>query len=131
MSETILLPAPTGAAPDDGPAAEVTVWEHVAHTVAWLDAANGRDAHEIAVRVMKTAEEAGEAGAADIGVTGANPRKGVTASVGELAGELCDVALAALVALATVAGGTPQAEARLATHVAGCAARLDALRAAA
>jgi hypothetical protein len=104
---------------------------HVARTVAWLDAANGRDAHEIAVRVMKTAEEAGEAVAAYIGVTGANPSKGVSATSSELAGELCDVVLAALVALATVADGAPQAQARLAAHVTARAARLAALRAAA
>jgi hypothetical protein len=43
--------------------------------VAWLDAANGRGPHEAALRVMKIAEEAV---AAYIGLTGANPRKGVT-----------------------------------------------------
>ena len=45
------------------------------------------------------------------------------------AGELCDVVLAALVALATVTGGTPQAESRLARHVAARAIRLRAVRA--
>lgn len=39
--------------------------------------------------------------------------------------------LAALIALATVTGGTPQAESRLAAHVAACAVRLRAIRAAA
>ena len=68
---------------------------------------NGRGPHETAVWVMKIAEEAGEAVAAYIGTTGTNPRKGVTATADELAGELCDVVLAALVALATVTGGTP------------------------
>ena len=41
------------------------------------------------------------------------------------------MALAALVALATVTGGTPQAESRLAGHVAVRTVRLRALRAAA
>ena len=100
-------------------------------TVAWLDAANGRGPHETAVRIMKITEEAGEAVAAYIGLTGANPRKGVTATPEDLAGELCDVVLAALVALATVTGGTPQAESRLAGHVAARAVRLRTLRAAA
>ena len=107
------------------------VWDHVARTVAWLDAANGRSSHETAMRVMKIAEESGEAAAAYIGLTGANPRKGVTAGPEDLAGELCDVVLAALVALATVTGGTPQAESRLAAHVAARAVRLRTLRAAA
>jgi hypothetical protein len=106
------------------------VWDHVARTVAWLDAANGRSLHETAVRVMKIAEEAGEAVAAYIEATGANPRKGVTANADDLTGELCDVVLAALVALATLTGGTPQAESRLAGHVATRSVRLRSLRAA-
>ena len=80
---------------------------------------------------MKIAEETGEAVAACIGMTGQNPRKGITATADDLAGELCDVVLAALVALATVTGGTPQAESRLARHVAARAIRLRAVRAAA
>jgi hypothetical protein len=48
-----------------------------------------------------------------------------------VAGELCDVVLAALVALATITGGTPQAESRLNRHVAARAVRLRSLRAAA
>ena len=83
------------------------------------------------LRVMKIAEEAGEAVAAYIGTTGTNPRKGVTATDDDLAGELCDVVLAALIALATITGGTPHAESRLARHVAARAIRLRALRAAA
>ena len=52
-----------------------------------------------AVRVLKVTEEAGEAAEAYIGVSGLNPRKGVTHSTDELADELADVALTALVAL--------------------------------
>ena len=40
------------------PALYVCVWDHVARTLAWLDAANGRGSHETAVRVMKIAGEA-------------------------------------------------------------------------
>src|SRR5262245_30311685 len=94
-----LTPLP---ATEEEPALHVCVWDHVARTVAWLDAANGRGPHETAVRVMKIAEEAGEAVAAYIGLTGENPRKGVTAGPDDLAAELCDVVLAALIALATV-----------------------------
>ena len=74
-----------------GTALYVCVWDHVARTVAWLDAANGRGPHETAVRVMKIAEEAGEAVAAYIGLAGANPRKtpqGVTCQIGVLLGYL-------------------------------------------
>ena len=130
MPDTLTVP-PLAPAAGEEPALYVCVWDHVARTVTWLDAANGRGPHETAVRVMKIAEEAGEAVAAYIGTTGANPRKGVTATPDELAGELCDVVLAALIALATITGGTPQAESRLAAHVAARAIRLRALRAAA
>ena len=129
MPDTLTVPPLTPAAGEE-PALYVCVWDHVARTVTWLDAANGRGPHETAVRVMKIAEEAGEAVAAYLGVTGANPRKGVTATLEDLAGELCDVVLAALIALATVTGGTPQAESRLAAHVAARTIRLRALRAA-
>jgi len=130
MPDTLTLP-PAAPVTEEELALHVCVWDHVARTVAWLDAANGRGTHETAVRVMKISEEAGEAVAAYIGLTGANPRKGTIASPDDLAGELCDVVLAALIALATVTGGTPQAESRLARHVADRASRLRALRAAA
>ena len=107
MPDTFTLP-PAAPVCEEEPALDVCVWDHVARTVAWLDAANGRGPHEIAMRVMKIAEETGEAVAAYIG----------------LAGELCDVDLAALIALATVTGGTPQAESWLARHVADRAVRL-------
>jgi hypothetical protein len=129
MPDTLTVP-PLAPAAGEEPALYVCVWDHVARTVTWLDAAKGRGPHETAVRVMKIAEEAGEAVAAYVGLTGANPRKGVTAIPEDLAGELCDVVLAALIALATVTGGTPQAESRLAAHVAARATRLRALHAA-
>jgi hypothetical protein len=128
MPDTLTVP-PLAPAAGEEPALYVCVWDHVARYVMWLDAANGRSPHETAARIMKITEEAGEAVAAYFGVTGANPRKGVTATPEDLAGELCDVVLAALVALATVTGGTPQAESCLAGHVAGRAVRLRGLRA--
>ena len=131
MPDTATLAPPRPAPAAEEPALYVCVWDHVARTVAWLDAANGHGPHETAVRVMKIAEETGEAVAAYIGTTGTNPRKGVTATDDDLADELCDVVLAALIALATITGGTPQAESRLARHVAARAIRLRALRAAA
>lgn len=130
MPDTLTAP-PAIPVTEEEPALHVCVWDHVARTVAWLDAANGRGPHEIAVRVMKIAEETGEAVSAYIGLTGENPRKGVTADPDDLAAELCDVVLAALIALATITGGTPQAESRLHRHVAARAIRLRTLRAAA
>lgn len=102
----------------------VTVWRHVATLVAWLDAANPRTDHEIACRVMKLAEETGEAVAAYIGMTGQNPRKGTCATLDDLASELCDVIITAMVALATIAGDAAGAETVLQTHLAARFARL-------
>jgi hypothetical protein len=102
----------------------VTIWPHIATLVAWLDAANPRTDHEIACRVMKLAEETGEAVAAYIGMTGQNPRKGTCATLADLAAELCDVIVTAMVALATLTG-TTTAEAHLAAHFSRLLARLS------
>lgn len=70
---------------------------------AWLDGHADTDpALAVPLRVLKVAEEAGEAAAALIGATGQNPRKGRTHTDADLAAELCDVIVAASVALATV-----------------------------
>ncbi len=51
------------------------------------------------VKVLKISEEAGESAEAYIGLYGLNPRKGVTHSRDEVADELADVAITAIVAL--------------------------------
>lgn len=71
----------------------------VTAAVAWLDAANGRDEASLTFRILKIVEEAGEAATAWIGAAGNNPRKGVTHSIDDVASELADVALTALVAI--------------------------------
>lgn len=75
------------------------VFEAVAASVVWLDAANGRDDRELTSRILKLTEEAGEVAAAWIGVLGTNPRKGVTHSRDDVAAELADVVMTALVAM--------------------------------
>ena len=100
------------------------LWRHAATLTAWLDAANPRTEHEVACRVMKLAEETGEAVAAYIGMTGQNPRKGKCANLDDLTAELCDVIVTAMVALATVTGDADGAETRLQQHVAARFARL-------
>jgi hypothetical protein len=102
----------------------VTMWRHVATLVAWLDAANPRTDHEVACRVMKLAEETGEAVAAYIGMTGQNPRKGTCATLADLTSELCDVIVTAMVALATITGTAADAEANLQAHLAARFTRL-------
>lgn len=51
------------------------------------------------VRLMKLSEEVGEVMQAYIGVAGANKRKGVYATGDDVAAELCDVVITAMVAL--------------------------------
>jgi len=77
-------------------------WKTVADLVAWLDSINGRSQEEITLRILKITEEAGEVAQAWIGVTGQNPRKGVTHTVADVQGELIDVMVTAAVALASV-----------------------------
>ncbi|WP_254392256.1 MazG-like family protein [Streptomyces buecherae] len=88
-----------GAA-DAGPA-DGALWEAARAAVAWLDAANAtRDrAEETALRLLKLTEETGEVMNAYTGLTGHNPRKGVTHERADVAAELCDVILTAAVVL--------------------------------
>ncbi|MGA5818364.1 MazG-like family protein [Kitasatospora sp. NPDC094028] len=83
------------------------IWESVDHLVAWLDEESTQSPQEERLlRLLKLSEEVGEVGAAVIGATGQNPRKGVTHTWEDVQHELCDVVFAALVALRTL---TPDA----------------------
>ncbi|MEU5429967.1 hypothetical protein AB0H73_30840 [Streptomyces olivoreticuli] len=75
------------------------LWPIAARIAVALNRANGAGEHETAMRLLKVSEEAGEAAAAYIGMTGQNPRKGTTHTPADLADELCDVIIAAAVAL--------------------------------
>jgi len=77
----------------DGP------WPTIAALAAWLDKVNGTGPEERALRLFKLAEETGEVASAYIGTIGQNPRKGVTHSATDVADELCDVIITAMVAL--------------------------------
>ena len=77
-------------------------WTTIRELTAWLDASNGRDDTEIALRLLKLTEEVGEVAQAWIGMQGQNPRKGVTHTREDVADELCDVIVTALVALSSV-----------------------------
>ncbi|MEU8922799.1 MazG-like family protein [Kitasatospora sp. NPDC048545] len=83
------------------------IWESVDHLVAWLDTESTLSPREERLlRILKLSEEVGEVGAAVVGATGQNPRKGVTHSWEDVQHELCDVVFSALVALRTL---TPDA----------------------
>ncbi|WP_343444527.1 MazG-like family protein [Micromonospora schwarzwaldensis] len=83
------------------------LFDIVAKVAARLDAINGRSREETGLRILKVTEEAGEVAAAWIGTLGQNPRKGVTHTSDDVAAELADVVLTALVAIASL-GHDPQ-----------------------
>jgi NTP pyrophosphatase (non-canonical NTP hydrolase) len=78
-------------------------WAAIRGLVAWLDASNGRSHQEIALRLLKLTEEAGEVAQAWIGTVGQNPRKGASHTMADVEAELCDVIVTAAVALASIA----------------------------
>jgi NTP pyrophosphatase (non-canonical NTP hydrolase) len=79
-------------------------WTVVEHQSAWLDTVPGVAAEtRVLSQILKVTEEAGEVAEAVIGATGQNPRKGFSHSWDDVAVELCDVVISALVALNRVA----------------------------
>jgi NTP pyrophosphatase (non-canonical NTP hydrolase) len=95
------------------------IWQAV-HTIrTWLDSANGASGQELTCRILKVTEEAGEAAGAWIGVLGTNPRKGVTHTVDDVAAELADVAMSALVAIESLGIDAQATLARCAAKVQG------------
>ncbi|MFJ3758846.1 MazG-like family protein [Streptomyces sp. NPDC090080] len=100
-----------------------TLFPIAARIAAALNHANGHGEHETAMRLIKVTEEAGEASAAYIGMTGQNPRKNITHTTADVADELCDVIIAATVALHSFTA-TPAAD--LTTKLDAVARRLTA-----
>lgn len=108
----------TAQSPDDY---RTPLWDQVGQLVAWFDRANGRDEHEITLRIFKIAEEFGEAAAARIGVLGSNPRKGVTHTMQDVRKELADTIVTGMVALASI---DPDPATFLDTHLAFLVSRI-------
>lgn len=82
--------------------ATTTSWPTIQRLVAWLNQQNGCDENEISLRLLKLSEEVGEVAQAWIGATGQNPRKGVTHTTSDVADELTDVIVTAMVAMASI-----------------------------
>lgn len=90
-------------------------WALIEHQSAWLDSVPGiADETRVLSQILKVTEEAGEVAEAVIGATGQNPRKGFSHSWDDVAVELCDVVISALVALNRV---SPDARRVLAERV--------------
>jgi len=93
------------------------IWAAVQAARRWLDATNGTGVLELTFRILKVGEEAGEAAEAWAGLHGQNPRKGVTHTRDDVVTELADVALTALVAIASLDTDPRDALAACATKV--------------
>ena len=94
-------------------------WDTVARLVEWLDRSSTLPPEtDKLLRLMKLSEEVGEVAQAVIGVTGQNPRKGVTHTWDDVTSELCDVILTAMVALTTITPDAREVFARRVDHVA-------------
>lgn len=91
-------------------------WLILGQLEAWYDTASKSLSPDalVAHRVLKITEEVGEASQALIGVAGTNPRKGQTHTMADVAKELSDIVVTALLALGTVTG---DARATLAEHI--------------
>jgi hypothetical protein len=84
---------------DQTPSDKASPWPTLAALSAWLIKTHGSDNHNTAMRLLKIAEKFGEATQASIGKTGQNPRKGRIYWPTDIADELCDLAITALVTL--------------------------------
>ncbi|MFF4653237.1 MazG-like family protein [Streptomyces sp. NPDC001380] len=103
---------------------EHDTWQTVDRLVAWLDGAGRTPSEsERLLRLMKLTEEVGEVAEAVIGATGQNPRKGASHTWDDVQRELCDVVVAALVALRSL---TPAAREVFEGHLARVAERCPA-----
>ncbi|MFD9123697.1 MazG-like family protein [Kitasatospora sp. NPDC059571] len=101
-------------------------WGTIDRLVGWADEAGALPpGEERLLRILKISEEVGEVGRAVIGATGHNLRKGVTHSWQDVQDELCDVMVAAMIALRTL---TPDAGAVFAERLARVEARSQAVR---
>ncbi len=85
---------------------KVDTWDYVTRLRKWLDADAAPTSVEDArlLRVLKISEELGEVAEALHGALGANPRKGASHDWGDVAKELADVIVTAMVALDSVSG---------------------------
>lgn len=104
---------------------EWDLWSDIGILTAWLDASNGRSDEELTLRILKLSEEVGEVAEALIGMRGQNPRKGVTHTSDDVAGELCDVIVTAMVALNTLTGDPKVSRAYLASKMTRLLARAE------
>jgi len=88
---------------DDVNGLDHSTWRTIAALEQWLAEGSAQPVEMRRVlQILKLSEEAGEVAEAVIGVLGANPRKGHSHTWDDVAAELCDVIITAMVALTRV-----------------------------
>jgi NTP pyrophosphatase (non-canonical NTP hydrolase) len=93
------------------------MWDEAGQLTDWLGDS------PVEAQLLKLSEEVGEVAQAYLGMTGLNPRKGVTHTREDLTGEVADVIITAAVAMVRLAGGPHEARAAFRAHLAGVLTR--------
>jgi NTP pyrophosphatase (non-canonical NTP hydrolase) len=93
------------------------MWDEAGRLAGWLGDS------PVEAQLLKLSEEVGEVAEAYLGMTGLNPRKGVTHTRQDLTGEVADVIITAAVAMVGLAGGPQEARAVFQAHLAGVLTR--------
>ena len=93
------------------------MWDEAGRLTEWL--------REVSVesQLLKLSEEVGEVAAAYLGVTGQNPRKGVTHTQDDLVNEVAHVRITAAVTIVRLTGDGQAARAAFEAHLARVVAR--------
>ena len=93
------------------------MWDEAGRLADWLGEA------PVEAQLLKLSEEVGEVAAAYLGVTGLNPRKGVTHTTDDLVNEVADVIISACVAIVRLTGDQRSARAAFEAHLGRVLAR--------
>ena len=93
------------------------MWDEAGRLTEWLGET------PVEAQLLKLSEEVGEVAEAYLGLTGLNPRKGVTHTRDDLVNEVADVIITASVAIVRLTGGQQAARAAFEAHLARVVAR--------
>jgi NTP pyrophosphatase (non-canonical NTP hydrolase) len=93
------------------------MWDEAGRLTDWLGDI------PVEAQLLKLSEEVGEVAEAYLGMTGLNPRKGVSHTREDLTGEVADVLITAAVAIVRLAGGPHEARAAFDAHLARVVSR--------
>jgi NTP pyrophosphatase (non-canonical NTP hydrolase) len=93
------------------------MWDEAGRLTDWLGEI------PVEVQLLKLSEEVGEVAEAYIGMTGLNPRKGVTHTRDDLTGEVADVIITAAVSIVRLTGSPAAARVAFEAHLAGVLTR--------